>query len=101
MAAVVAPVGVDHPQLGHGGLALLAGKILLAKREVGIVHRKAPVRGKRGARFGVHGAKPGQRFHRLRLGLGTGQRLFYVQRRAAGLHRVDEIFFNRGKRLLG
>ena len=100
MAAVVAPVSINHPQFGHSGLALFARKILLAKRKVGIVHRKAPVRGKRGARLGVHGAKPGKGFHRLRLGLGAGQRRFYIQRRAASLHRVDEVFFNRGKRLL-
>ena len=41
VAAMVGPVGVDDADLGDGGIAVLVLKILLAKRDVRLVHGKA------------------------------------------------------------
>ena len=43
VAAVVRPVGVDHADLGDGWVALLAGKVVLTKSDIGEVHGKAEV----------------------------------------------------------
>ena len=41
VAAVVGPVGVDHADLGDGGVAPLAGEVVLAELDVGEVHGQA------------------------------------------------------------
>ena len=41
VAAVVGPVGVDHADLGDGGVAVLIAEVLLAKRDVRLVHGQA------------------------------------------------------------
>ena len=42
MAAVVAPIGIDHPQLGHGGVTmLLVPEIIPAEQQVGKCHGKS------------------------------------------------------------
>ena len=41
VAAVVGPVGVDHANLGDGGVAVFLAEVLLAKGDVRLVHGKA------------------------------------------------------------
>ena len=41
VAAVVGPVGVDHADLGDGGVAVLALEVVLAELDVGMVHGQA------------------------------------------------------------
>ena len=43
VAAVVGPVGVDHADLGDGGIAVLAFEVVLAEDDVGMVHGQALV----------------------------------------------------------
>ena len=48
VAAVVGPVGVDHANLGDGGVAVLLAEVLLAKGDVRLVHGKAALGDDRG-----------------------------------------------------
>ncbi len=40
VTAVVGPIGIDHADLGDGRVAALVEEVLLAKRDVGLVHGK-------------------------------------------------------------
>ena len=97
VAAVVGPVGVDHPDLGNGGVPVLAAEIFLAESDVIQVHGKAV--------FGneVRQFLPGKSGKALQGGNGSGngilgsQCLRLFQRGLPGLHRVNDIFLYRGQ----
>ena len=97
VAAVVGPVGVDHADLGDGGVAALALKVILAEHDVGVVHGQALLVAERLQRILVHLDKAGQRFHLAGDGKFHLQRLALVQAGLAGFHRVDEVLFDGGQ----
>ncbi len=94
VAAMIGPIGVDHADLGDGGIAFLGAEILLAKLEVVQVHGQTP--GCREARQLLLAPLP-EAFEHLdgcRLGELHMQRRRRLQRRFAGLHRVDDVLFD-------
>ena len=52
VAAVIGPVGVDHADLGDGGVAILIAEVLLAEGDVRLVHGKAAL-GDKGGKAGL------------------------------------------------
>ena len=95
MAAVVGPVGVDHADLGEGGIAALRLEIVLAECDVRRVHGEAvapdevqkPVaiifdKADHGLDRGRNGVVGPERFHRFEGGFPA-------------LHRVDDVPLDR------
>ncbi len=70
VAAMVAPVGVYHTQLGKGGVAVFLLEIGLAKSEVVLVHGKAILLAEGRAGRGVHGGEAAEDGDGLGGGLG-------------------------------
>ena len=91
VAAVVGPVGVDHADLGDGGVAMLAAEVLLAKRDVRLVHGKAQVGDHRGQPRLVELAEAVKDLDRLGIGDLGGERLGLVERGDARLDRVHHV----------
>ena len=93
VAAVIRPIGVDHPYLGERGIALFGAEIVAAEPDIVGVHSERILRRER-RRFVV--GKFGETFHRRDFG---GHREFGFQRlgqRKRGfttLDRVDDIPF--------
>ena len=91
VAAVVGPVGVDHANLGDGGVAPLAGEVVLAKLDVGEVHGQAALGDERLEARLVKLAEAAEHLD----GLGRGhihlERGLGGERRLAGLDRVDDV----------
>lgn len=49
---MVGPIGVDHADLGDGGVAILIAEVLLAEGDVRFVHGKAAI-GDKGGKAGL------------------------------------------------
>ena len=91
VAAVVRPVGVDHLDLGDGGVAPLRAEVLLAELDVGQVHGQA-ARVDEGGKAGlVEVAEALNRLHHGRLGelhMQGGRQVERSQTRLNGVHHV-------------
>ena len=101
VAAVIGPVGVDHLDLGDGGVALLGAEVLLAELDVAQIHGQPLLTDELLQALFVqlveavqHRHCGGHRVLHLQGGLG-------VQRSLAGLHRVDDILLDLGHLLIG
>ena len=91
VAAVVGPVGVDHTDLGDGGVAVLIAEVLLAEGDVRLVHGKAALGNKGGKAGFVELAETVEYLDGLGLGGLHVQRLGQVERgdaRLDGVHHV-------------
>ena len=91
VAAVVGPVGVDHADLGDGGVAVLIAEVLLAEGDVCLVHGKAAIGDKGGKAGLVELAEAVEHLDGLGLGSLHVQRLGQVERgdaRLDGVHHV-------------
>ena len=94
VAAVVRPIGVDHLDLGDGGVPLLAAEVILAELDVPEVHSQAVVPDKVLQPRFVQLAEAGQGSHRLGHRIGHLQRVTGLQGCLTGLHRVDDILLD-------
>ena len=101
MAAVIGPVGVDHLDLGDGGVAVLRAEILLAELDIAKIHGKAVVRNELFQLLFVQLVEALQNLDRGGHGVLHFQGLLGVQRSLAGLHRVDDVFLDLGYLLVG
>ena len=95
VAAVVAPIGVDHAQLRDGGVAaLVIAEIIAAEEEILTAHGKTHFPVKRVHLRVVPGDEAGHARHvggHIRLHV-EGFRLF--QRSQAAFHRVDHVMLD-------
>ena len=101
VAAVIGPVGVDHADLGDGGVPALVGEVPLAEGDVVHVHGEAVVPDEGGKARPVQGPKTRQGLHLGGDGVGRPQGLGLLQGRFPGLHRVDDVFLDLGDLPLG
>ena len=89
VAAVVRPIGVDHADLGDGGVALLlVAEVGLAEGDVVLVHGQTVVAHKGRKTRRIQGRKARERLHR------GGDVVVHLQRRRAvegGLARLDRV----------
>ena len=94
VAAVIRPVGVDHPDLGERRVAPLGEEIVLAERRVVGVHRKTVFLDERFQPLAVELGEAGKRRdvgrHVVFRRKGRGQ----IERRFARLDRVDDVLFD-------
>ena len=91
VTAVVGPIGVDHADLGDGGVAILIAEVLLAEGDVRLVHGKAAIGDKGGKAGLVELAETVEHLDGLGLGGLHVQRLGQVERgdaRLDGVHHV-------------
>ena len=91
VAAVIGPVGVDHADLGDGGVAILIAEVLLAEGDVRLVHGKAALGNKGGKAGFVELAETVEHLDGLGLGGLHVQRLGQIERgdaRLDGVHHV-------------
>ena len=96
VAAVVGPVGVDHAQLGHGGVAALGlAEIVLQRLEVGDIHGKPHGGEQCGERGLVHDGEALDGRNALRLGKLLGERFGLCKARLAAFDGVDDITLDR------
>ena len=101
VAAVVGPVGVDHLDLGDGGVPLLGAEIFLAELDVAQIHGEALLVDE------LFQALFLQLVEALQHGHGGGDGVLhlegglFLQRSLAGLHRVDDIFLDLSQLLVG
>ena len=95
MAAVIGPVGVQHADLGDGGITLFfLPEILLTEGDVVRVHGKAVAADKFFQRRAVQRAEAGQcRDFGWNL-IPDAKRFRLFQCGFAGFHRVDDILFD-------
>ena len=91
VAAMIAPVGVDHANLGNGGIALLAPEIRLAEGQVVAVHGQAVLLHKGGNFLAVQRVEALQRLDGFGRVVLLAQRLLFGQVGLAALHGVDEV----------
>ncbi len=101
VAAVIGPVGVDHADLGDGGVAAFFCKIGLAEGYIRLVHGKAVGLDKRAQALLVERTEA---FERLDPGgdlIAKAQGLGQLHRGLAGFHRVDDVFFDPLHVLIG
>ncbi|VWL96079.1 Uncharacterised protein [Collinsella intestinalis] len=91
VAAVVGPVGVDHANLGDGGVAVLILEVLLAERDVGLVHGKTALGNEGGEGGLVHLAEAVDDLDRLGVGNLLGEGLGALELGEAGLDRVHHV----------
>ena len=101
VTAVVGPVGVDHADLGDGGITLLLGEILLAEGDVVQIHGQAIVGDELGQLLPAQTNKAGEGLHGGGDGIFHRQSGLFGQIGLAGLHRVDDVFFHRFQLLGG
>ena len=94
MAAVIRPIGVDHADLGNGGVALLLCEIIAAEAEVVHIHGKALIRQKSGKACIVQLCKAGKRFNTRGLFIARHERCGLFKHRLTALHAVDNVFLH-------
>ena len=101
MAAVIAPVGVDHADLGDGGIASLIFEIRLAERRVVHVHRKAVLFYKSAKTVPVKRGKAVKNGNVRGDGVFLNEGFFFGEGRFACLDRIDYVLLDRGEICLG
>ena len=101
VAAVIGPVGVDHLDLGDGGVAVLRAEVLLAELDIAQVHGQALFVDELLQALFVQLVEALQRGHSGGHGILHLQSSFGLQRSLAGLHRVDDVLLDLCHLLLG
>ena len=101
MAAMVRPVGIDHLDLGDGRAAFLAREILLAKRDVGKVHRQTALLDELGKTRLVQIEETLDDLDGLGRRVGDLERFARNEARLARLDRVDDVVLHRSERIVG
>ena len=92
---MVGPIGVDDPQLGHGGVAVLGLEVVAAEAQVVHVHGQAVI-GHHLLQPGlIQGPEAGQGGDGLRDVVGHGQGIEGFQGSFPCLDGVDEVLFDR------
>ena len=95
VAAVVGPIGVDDPQLGHGGVAVLGLEVVAAEAQVVHVHGQAVIGHHLLQPSLIQGPEAGQGGDGLRDVVGHGQGGEGFQGSLPCLDGVDEVLFDR------
>jgi len=98
---VIGPVGVDHLDLGDGGVAVLRAEVLLAELDIAQIHGQALFVDELLQALFVQLVEALQRGHSGGHGILHLQSSFGLQRSLAGLHRVDDVLFDLCHLLLG
>ena len=101
VAAVIGPVGVDHLDLGDGGVALLGAEVLLTELDVPQIHGQTLFLDELGKACLVQLVEAFQHCHGSGHGVIHFQGVLGLQRSLAGFHRVDDILFDLGHLLGG
>ena len=101
VAAVIGPVGVDHLDLGDGGVAVLRAEVLLAELDIAQIHGQALFVDELLQALFVQLVEALQRGHSGGHGILHLQGSFGLQRSLAGLHRVDNVLLDLCHLLLG
>ena len=101
VAAVIGPVGIDHLDLGDGGVALLGAEVLLTELDIPQIHGQTLFLDELGKTCLIQLVEALQHCHGSGHGVLHLQGLFGLQRSLAGLHRVDDILFDLGHLLGG
>ena len=101
VTAVIGPVGVDHLDLGNGGATAFALEVLLAKRQVGLVHGQFAVGDELRQARGVKVEEALEHLDRLGLGLRHGKRVALLKRCLARLDGVDDVMLDGLDVLIG
>ncbi len=91
VAAVVRPIGVDDANLGDGGVALLAGEVLLAELDIGEVHGQAALGDEAGKSGLVKLGEAGEGLDVFRDGDFHLERGLGGEAGLAGLDGVDDV----------
>ena len=94
VAAVVRPIGVDHPQLGDGGVPVLGAEVIPAETQVIQVHGQAVVGHHGGQAVLVQLPEAVEGGHRLGDSVVHGQGVERLQRGLPRLHGVDEVLLD-------
>ena len=94
VAAVIGPVGVDHLDLGDGGVALLGAEVLLAELDVPQIHGQTLFLNELGKTCLIQLVEALQHCHSSGHRVIHLQGLFGLQRSLAGFHRVDNILLD-------
>ena len=85
---MVGPIGVDHADLGDGGVAILIAEVLLAEGDVRFVHGKAAI-GDKGGKAGL--VELAEAVEHLD-GLGSGVSMYSVSGRSSEAMRASTGF---------
>ena len=101
VTAVIGPVGVDHLDLGDGGVALLGAEVLLAELDVPQIHGQTLFLDELGKTCLIQLVEALQHCHGSGHGVLHLQGLFGLQRSLAGFHGVDDILLDLGHLLGG
>ena len=91
VAAVVRPVRIDHLDFGDGGATTFALEVLLAKRQVSLVHGQLALVDEALQLVGGKVKEAVEHLDRRRLRLRHGQRFAHIKRRLARLDGVDDV----------
>ncbi len=92
VAAMVGPIGVDHLNLGDGGVAMfLIAEVLLAEGDVSQIHGQSAISDKRSEFVLGKGAKPFDNLHVCGLGIVDLERVGELAARLARLDGVDDV----------
>ena len=91
VAAVVRPVRIDHLDFGDGGATTFALEVLLAKRQVSLVHGQLALVDEALQLVGGKVKEAVEHLDRRRLRLRHGQRFARIKRRLARLDGVDDV----------
>ena len=94
VAAVVRPVGVDHPDLGDGGVPVLTAEIVLAEPDIAQVHGQTLFLDELLQALFVQLVEAVQHRHGAGDGVLHLQGILLFQACLAGLHRVDDILLD-------
>ena len=94
VAAVVRPVGVDHPDLGDGGVPVLTAEIVLAEPDIAQVHGQTLFLDELLQSLFVQLVEAVQHRHGAGDGVLHLQGILLFQACLAGLHRVDDILLD-------
>ena len=102
MTAVVGPVGVDHADLGDGGIAPFLGlEVILQELQVVEVHCKTERVKELGKSRFVEGNEARNRCNRFGDRVIDRERFGHLKGCLAALDRVDDVFLDRRHVLLG
>ncbi len=94
MAAVVAPIGIQHPDFRDGGVPLFAPEIFLAEGDVVRIHGQAILSDETLQAGAVQGRKAGQGGYLGRDGVLRFQGFGLFKGRLPGFHGVDHILLD-------
>ena len=96
VAAVIGPVGVDHPDFGDGGVPILLLEVALAEGDVVQIHGKAILLDEGSQTVPVQTDEARKSCHLGGDVVLNSQSVIGIQRSLPGLHGVDDILLDGG-----